>query len=259
MILSRSRRIGNGHHLDRKPHRGKRIAIWSAAVLAVALLIASVAPRLGLLGSAPFLIYPAHGRRLPIAAVLMSGDIGFTGGMSAHVGEALAQRGMTVVGVSSPAVFGRRRTPDEALAVVEQAIHMAMRITGAPRVVLVGQSYGADIMATVLPRLPPGLLARVEAIDLLVPGRDVYFRADPLGLEYMGEPDAHPANGLLAMRGPPMICIWGVEETDSLCPQLKGAATIIGLPGNHHLHHDHVRLIAAAMGGLHKVVPAIRP
>jgi type IV secretory pathway VirJ component len=102
-------------------------------------------------------------------------------------------------------------------------------------------------------------MTHVQAIDLMVPGRNVYFRADPLGLAYLGEPDAHPASGLRAMRGPPMICIWGVEETDSLCPQLKGAATIIGLPGNHHLRHDPVRLIAAAMGALHQLVPAIGP
>ena len=263
MRQSRSSRLGKGSSFGPRlrpwPRRARRIVVWIAVVAAIALAIAAVAPRLGVFGDKPFLIYPAHGRKLPVAAVLMSGDIGFRGGMSAHVGKALAERGMTVVGVSSPVVFGRRRTPAEAFTVLQQAIRMAMKVSGARQVILVGQSYGADIMATVVPHLAPDLLARVPAIDLMVPGRDVYFRADPLGLEYLGAADAHPAAELRTMRGPPIICIYGVEETDSLCPLMAGSATIIGLPGNHHLHHDHVRLIAAAMGALHKLVPAIRP
>ena len=241
-----------------KAHRTRRIAGWTATLLGVLLMIAAAAPMLRLFGTAPYLIYRPQHQRIPMAAVMLSGDIGFRGGMSAPVAAALADRGMTVVGVSSPVVFAFHHTQAEAVTVVQQAIRSAMRIGGVDKVVLVGQSYGGDIVATTAPHLGADLLAHVAAIDLLVPGRDVYFRADPTGLAYYGTPDAHPAVALRALKGPPMACIYGIEETDSLCPLMGGTARVVALPGNHHLNHDHVLLVKTAMSELHQMVPIIR-
>ena len=62
--------------------------------------------------------------------------------------------------------------------------------TGRDRLVVIGQSYGADILAAALPALPSDLRAHVAAVILVVPGRDIFFRADPSGLAYRGTPDA---------------------------------------------------------------------
>lgn len=241
-----------------KAHRTRRIVGWTALLLGVLMMIAAAAPMLRLFGTSPYLIYRPQNQRVPLAAVMLSGDIGFRGGMSAPVAAALANRGMTVVGVSSPVVFAFHHTQAEAVSVVQQAIRSAMRISGADKVVLVGQSYGGDIVATTAPHLGAGLLAHVAAIDLLVPGRNVYFRADPTGLAYFGTADAHPAAALRALHGPPVACLYGIEETDSLCPQMVGAARVIAMPGNHHLNHDHVLLVRTAMRALHQLVPIIR-
>jgi type IV secretory pathway VirJ component len=243
--------------LDVEPGRTRRIVGWSALALGVIMVVAAFAPMLRLLGTDPYLVFRARNRSVPVAAVMLSGDIGFRGGMSASVANALANRGVTVLGVSSPVVFAFHRSQDEAVAIVEHAIRSALRLTGAQRVVLIGQSFGADIVATATPHLPPDLLSRIEVVDLMVPGRNVFFRADPVGLAYWGRADAHPAAALKALRGPPLICIYGLQESDSLCPLMVGHAAIIGLPGDHHLHHDPVRLIAATVGALHRVVPAI--
>lgn len=253
-----SRRAPRLHTKDDKTRRTRRIVGWTALLLGVLMMIAAAAPMLRLLGTSPYLIYRPQQQRIPVAAVMLSGDIGFRGGMSAPVATALADRGMTVVGVSSPVVFAFHRTQAEAVAVVQQAIRAAMRISGAKTVVLVGQSYGGDIVATTAPLLGADLLTHVAAIDLLVPGRNVYFRADPMGLEYHGTPDARPAAALRALHGPPVVCIHGIEETDSLCPLLGGAARVIAIPGNHHLNHDPVLLVKTAMGALHQLVPIIR-
>ena len=113
----------------------------------------------------------------------------------------------------------------------------------------------ADELADLAPDLPPDLRARVLAIDLTVPAHDVYFRADPVGLAYLGKPDAHP---LLAMRGvdwAPVVCVYGLEEKGSLCPSLAGRARVIGLSGAHYLGHDAPRLIATTLRALHEVAP----
>lgn len=259
MNRSRSRHAPRLRTKRDKARRTRRIAGWTALLLGVLMMIAAAAPILRLFGTSPYLIYRPEHQRIPVAAVMLSGDIGFRGGMSAPVATALADRGMTVVGVSSPVVFAYHHTQAEAVAIVQQAIRSAMRISGADKVVLVGQSYGGDIVATTAPHLGAELLSHVAAIDLLVPGRNVYFRADPTGLEYLGSPDAQPAADLRALRGPPVVCVYGIEETDSLCPLMGGAAQVIALPGNHHLNHDHVLLVKTALGALHRLIPIIRP
>jgi len=243
---------------SRRPRR-KRILGVLAAVLAVAGLICTNASALHLFGSVPTRIYPAQGKPLPIAAVMVSGDMGFGHGMSLHFAQALAQRGVTVVGVVAPYVFAQHRTLPQARYAVEHAMLRAMQLTGAQSLILVGQSYGADIVATVAPQLPASLMRHVAAIDLMVPGRYVYFRADTSGLAYLGKPDALPAAALNQTRKRPLVCIYGVEEDDSLCPLVTRPAKVIGLPGGHHLEHNHELLVETALGALHAYVPELKP
>ena len=130
--------------------------------------------------------------------------------------------------------------------------------TGAKRVVLLGRSYGADIVATTTPDLPADLRARLSAVAMLVPGQSVYFRADPLGFAYMGTPDAKPLAALSAFKDAPLVCLYGTQEEDSLCPPLaKMGAHVLALPGGHFMKHQTAPVIAALLRELHAVEPAI--
>lgn len=66
-----------------KARRNRRIVGWTALLLGVLMVIAAAAPMLRLLGTAPCLIYRPQHQRIPVAAVMLSGDIGFRTGMSA--------------------------------------------------------------------------------------------------------------------------------------------------------------------------------
>ncbi len=67
--------------------------------------------------------------------------------------------------------------------------------------------------------------------------------------------DALPlAPELARLRGIPVLCIYGRDEADSLCPTLAdGVAERVALPGGHHFGGDYDivvrRIIAAAVGG----------
>lgn len=224
--------------------------------LAALVLAALAAPVLGLLGTEPIVIFPAQEPHPRVAAVFLSGDMGFRFGMGEKVAAAIAARGVPVIGVASPVVFGIHRTKEEADAVLAGAVRLALARTGASRVLLLGQSYGADILATTAPDLPPDLRGRVLAIDLTVPAQDVYFRSDPVGLAYLGKADAWPLLGMRRLDWAPVICVHGLEEQGSLCPALEGRARVIGLSGDHYLGHDAPRLIATTLAALHAVAPA---
>lgn len=241
--------------------RPLRRALLVCLIVLVTLALAAInAPALHLLGSQPIRMFPASGphteTKPDVAVVFFSGDMGFNFGMSGPIAAAVAAKGLPVVGISSPVVFASHRTRAQTEAIVIGAIRLALTHTGAGHIVLMGQSYGADILATTAPDLPPDLRARVLAIDLTVPGENVYFRADPSTLGYLGTPDAKPAQGLRSVRWAPVICVYGRDEADSLCPSLSGAAArIVGLPGNHHLNHDRARVIATTLAALHDLAP----
>ncbi|VWX47210.1 AcvB/VirJ family lysyl-phosphatidylglycerol hydrolase [Novosphingobium sp. 9U] len=251
MTPLRSTRALYGNALKRRRRNRLRAAI-GVLMLSVLALVLTNAPALHLLGSEPIRVFPAERSAPPVVAVMLSGDMGFNHGMSGDVARAIAGHGVPVVGIASPVVFARHRSQAEALAFVTQTLRSALARTGAQRAVLLGHSFGADVVAALVPKLPADILARLQAIVLTVPAHDVYFRADPSGLAYIGHPDARPAAALKTFRGPPVTCIYGLQETDSLCPQLAGSgAHVLGLPGNHYLQHDHARLDRVVLAALH--------
>jgi type IV secretory pathway VirJ component len=222
-------------------------------------LVAVNAARLGLLGSAPIRIFAAQGAPAPVTAVFLSGDMGFNFGLSGKVAAALAARGVRVTGVVSPVAFASHRTKAQAASIVEEALDQALHGNEGGRLILIGESYGADIVSVAAPRLPARLLNHIDAIQLIVPAPDVYFRADPTGLAYMGDADAHPLPALKQLRKPPLVCIYGEDEPDSLCPYLRQtAAKLVALPGGHYLNHDPARLIQATIASLRDVVSNMR-
>jgi type IV secretory pathway VirJ component len=225
-----------------------------------ALLVAGVAVVLGLYAVAGFFdrnpvrTFAARGSPKPVAAVFFSGDMGLRFGMGPYIAYGLAGAGIPVLGVSSSTAFALHRSRAETDAIVANAIRQAMRETGADRVVLLGQSFGADIVRVGLADLPGDLRGKVVAAILVVPGSTAYFRADPSGLSYRGTPDANAAEAS-RIRWLPLTCIQGVAETDTLCPALTMPnVRRVALPGGHFLRNDHVLLVRAILGELGAVV-----
>ncbi|MDZ7894770.1 MAG: AcvB/VirJ family lysyl-phosphatidylglycerol hydrolase [Sphingobium sp.] len=237
-----------------RPNR--KIAVAALAVLALGLGVAA-SPQPGTdIAPSTVRMFPAGDAHARVAVMFFSGDMGFRFGLSAKVAGGISQQLAPTVGFSSYAMFAKRRTPDEARRIVENAMAETLARTGAQKIVLAGESYGADMVATIAPQLPPELRAKVAAIALIVPGEHVYFRADPLGFAYMGKPDAQPADAVRAIDWAPVICIQGAEETDSLCPRLAGSAVrASALPGGHYLHHDADAVVRAVVGNLRAVMP----
>lgn len=231
-----------------------RTAKWRKAAIALVVLALVLvnAPRLHLLGWHQLTDFSAKAGKRDIGAVLVSGDVGLTLGISASTAQGLAANGYDVTGVSSPVAFAHRLTRAQADAVVVNAIDAALA-KGVSKVALVGQSFGSDIIATVLPDLPVRLRDKIASVVIVVPSQDVYFRADPSGLAYLGTPDALPAAALRKVDWVPLTCVQGAQEPASLCPLLAGSpARQIVLPGNHYLHHDDARVMATILDALNR-------
>lgn len=200
----------------------------------------------------PVMRFPAQGRAQPILVLSLSGDMGLRYGMGGVVARGLSAAGIEVIGINSPVLFRVHRTREQVDTVIADAVRRAVAEAGDRRLVLVGQSYGADMLQTGLAHLPPDLRARVAAIVLVVPGQTAFFRSDPTGIAYMGKPDSYAITTARTIDWAPLTCIYGLKEKDSLCPLLKGGpARVIGLPGNHYLDHDDAKLVAAVLAAVH--------
>lgn len=174
-----------------------------------------------------------------VAAVVLSGDMGFRVGMSRQVASRLAAEGIAVVGVNSLSFFHTTRTPAEATGLIEAAMQRAQALGHVRRVVLIGQSFGADMLHVGLAGLPVMLRPQVAMVALVVPGATVAYRASPgeIFTFLLPEADARPTARRLGWA--PLLCIHGMEEAASLCPLLRRPnLAVIALPGGHPLHHD---------------------
>jgi type IV secretory pathway VirJ component len=184
-----------------------------------------------------------------------SGDMGLRVGMGTYVAPALAAKGIPVYGMASPAVFGRQRDQAFVNAYVAEVTRQALAKSGADQVILMGQSFGSDILASGLAALPADLRAKVAGVVLVVPASTAYFRADPTGLRYYGTPDADTVALVKQASWAPITCIYGQSETDSLCPALLGSnARVVELPGGHFLDNDHHKLVSTIFTALGPVI-----
>lgn len=228
----------------------------AGAVLVVLLGIAAAA---GFFAADAVRVYPAAGRARSVGVLYMSGDMGLRFGPNPHTTAGLAAQGIGVVGLNAPTLFRTRRTRIEVDRIVADGIAQALARTGAERLVVIGQSYGADILATGLAHLPASLRPRVAGVVLIVPGETVFFRADPSGLVYRGRPDADGVASPSALGWTRLTCIYGREETDSACPgvhlRLPGAR-LIAMPGGHFLDDDYAGLLGHVLDAIRRAAPA---
>ena len=173
-------------------------------------------------------------------AVLLTGDGGWAG-IDQDVAGALAAHGIPVVGWNSLKYYWSGRTPETAARDLERIVRRYAAAWHRPQVLLVGYSFGADVLPFLYTRLPAELKAEVRSVNLLalsdsasfefhvadwIPGADSGGRPTLPEIARMG--DAH------------LLCLYGATEGESPCRTLHGpTVTSVALSGGHHFDGDY--------------------
>ncbi len=168
--------------------------------------------------------------------VLLTGDGGWAR-IDRKMSAGLVAGGIPVVGFNSLRYFWKARTANEAAAAVARTTEHYLRVLSRTRVILVGYSFGADVLPFIVNRLPADLRRQVVGIVLIGPTQSAVFEVKISGwipwLAKNGEPLAPELARLDARQ---VLCLYGAEEPESSCPALAlaGARTQrIGV--GHHL------------------------
>lgn len=186
------------------------------------------------------------------AIVMLSGDLGDRIGMTPKISKRLNARGYAVVTVNTLTYFSSRRTASDAAWLIDAAMKRAMALGKTDHVVLIGQSFGADMLHAGLSQFGVADRKPIRSVVLVVPGEDIIFRASPIELVGAEIPDQRAYPTASQLTWVPVTCIWGADEDDSLCPELdRPGVRRVPLPGGHLLRFDDGALEAA-------LLPAIR-
>lgn len=187
----------------------------------------------------------------PFMAIVYSGDGGWVG-FDHDIGDALARRGIPVVGVDSLSYFWSARTPASAAADLARVIDYYLHYWGKKRVILVGYSFGADNLPFIANALPARLHPTIARISLLglSDSTDFQFHLGSwLDLTSVNGMPTVPA--ILRIRDMPVQCVRGSTEGDSACRLIpRGHALQTMLPGSHHFNRDFPRISQALLYGL---------
>lgn len=191
---------------------------------------------------------PAEGSA-PFFAVVISGDGGWAN-IDKDIGDALRQRGVAVVGWNALRYFWEAKTPEVAAQDLANVVRHYREAWGKPRVLLIGFSLGADVMPFMVSRMPADVQASVVGLVLLSPAQSVDFQfhiSDWISSNNTSMYQLQPEMEKLARL--PVLCIYGNEESDGLCPLLKGKENrqVVGLPGDHHFDGDYAAVVRLAL------------
>jgi type IV secretory pathway VirJ component len=167
--------------------------------------------------------------------ILMSGDGGWAS-LDKDIAEDLHAQGFAVLGWNSLRYFWSEKTPEQAAADLSAVIDEYQRRWQVTRVDLIGYSFGADVMPFLYARLPAAQQHQVHSLSLLGLSPSTGFTVRIGGwLGWSGGDDYLVQPQLAAIPADKLLCVYGEEEQDSLCPALRATGIAVRMTqGGHH-------------------------
>lgn len=191
---------------------------------------------------------PAGANARGTLMVFISGDGGWAS-LDQGVARRIADSGVAVVGLNSRAYLtSAHRTPDTTAADVARILRHYMALWHCDKAIIAGYSRGAEFVPFVVPRLPDELRRATVMAVMIAPGTTASYEFHMIDIvrNVKRATDIPIKPELDRMRGLATLCVYGIEEKESLCT-LADSSLVTRVPraGGHHFDGD-----AAAIGDL---------
>jgi type IV secretory pathway VirJ component len=237
----------HGGALVTVPNAAREVALSAAFdSLAAHISAAQTAPPPASLSDLPVVEVPAAafggGAAPDLFAILMSGDGGWAG-LDQEVAGALAAKGIPVVGLDSLRYYWTARTPAGLASDTDRMIRYYQAHFAKHRVLLIGYSQGADVLPFAVNRLPDATRSKVGLVAVMGMSEHALFEFHVSS--WVADDNSGPATlpEIDRIAGIPVLCIYGEDEKDSLCPKLDAKKFgVVKLKGGHHFDGDYAGL-----------------
>jgi type IV secretory pathway VirJ component len=183
-------------------------------------------------------------------AVILSGDGGWRD-IDMQIGQTLAAGDIGVVGLDTLRYLWSEKPPAQVARDLERIIAHYTAAWHARNVLLVGYSFGADVLPAAINRMAPEIRQQIAQVSLLGLGQEVAFEFHVGGWLGLGSADAQPIAPEAAKLDMARVqCVYGEEEDDSLCPDpMFDRAERIKTAGGHHFDGDYQALARRIVAG----------
>lgn len=171
---------------------------------------------------------------------LISGDGGWTS-FDHSIAESLAEKGMPVVGLDAQKYFWTVKTPGETALEIEKAVQHYLHQWNKKKFILVGYSFGANVVPFIAGKFPDELKDLLSGIYCLSPEVKADFEIHIIDMLGFGgnEESYKVADQIKKIEQFKVTCIFGEEEDKELPARFKEAgARIITIPGSHHYNNN---------------------
>ncbi|MEZ5502258.1 MAG: AcvB/VirJ family lysyl-phosphatidylglycerol hydrolase [Halioglobus sp.] len=185
-------------------------------------------------------------------ALLITGDGGWAA-VDSGIADGLAQKGIPTVALDSLSYFWKRRTPEEAAVDIQNTMLDYMARWHRKRVILIGFSFGADVLPFIVNRIDAEYRKDIALVVLLSIGKSAAFE-----FHLSSWMDADKSTDRLPL--PPEVgkmswarslCIYGVDDAVADCESLAGLGVrVINMPGDHHFDNDYPALVQHILAAL---------
>ncbi|WP_169728432.1 virulence factor family protein [Geminicoccus roseus] len=206
------------------------------------------------LADLPLVAFPASGFSDSFAIVL-SGDGGWRD-LDASIAAVFVEDGLPTVGLDSLRYFWNRHEPGQVAADLDRIVRHFRELWAADHVLLVGYSFGADILPAVWPLLSDDTRHAVTQVSLLALGTQAAFEFHVGSWVGWDDPDARPIPPDLARMDRRRVqCFFGAdespEETGCRSPEAAGTERV-ERPGGHHFDGDYATIAQTILAGLER-------
>lgn len=175
-------------------------------------------------------------------AIVYSGDGGWRD-IDQKLAAYLSSDGIPVVGVDALRYFWTEKTPQQTANDLSRIIATYRKRWNVEHVVLIGYSFGANILPATYRLLPQADRDTVRLVSMLALSHQADFEIAVTGwLGYSGMGKyGDPADDLALMEPHKIQCIYGLAEDDTACPAVAAysGADIRARPGGHHFDGDY--------------------
>jgi len=178
-------------------------------------------------------------------AIIITGDGGWAE-IDKNVAKILADKGIPTVALDSLSYFWKARTPEQTAQDVETIISQYLEKWNKKNVILIGYSFGADVLPFVANNLTPEAQHKVSLIALLGMGKTAAFE---FRLSSWMNADTNPNRlpllpEIAKMKWANSICIYGVDDEAANClPTTELGVKIISMTGDHHFDEKYDELV----------------